>query len=299
MFSLLRFGQWSKSLLVFVPFLLTLNSLEDFGLSVLAFLSFALASSSGYSLNDALDKEFDQSHPEKKTRPVASGLVSKNLAFGIAATLAFLSIMLATTTNFQVVMIVAAYLVFVFVYSTWLKKKPIVDVFVLSSFYLFRLLAGASAISVEVSSWLLSFAFFAFISLGFAKRYTELKASKESTSIPQKMNSPLNGRGYFTGDSSWVLISGISAGTLSILVLALYLDLGRLESGFLQFLIVPLWAFWILRIWLIASREMLQNDPTGFAIRDQLSWFVASAMVLLLIFGQSIEELLEQVWMAI
>mgnify|MGYP002152391692 CR=1 FL=1 len=299
MLSLLRFGQWSKSLLVFVPFLLTLNSMEDLGLSVLAFLSFALASSSGYSLNDALDQEFDKFHPQKKNRPVASGLVSKNSAFGIAAALAVISVLVATEINSQVAIIVVAYLVLVIVYSIWLKKKAIVDVIVLSSFYLFRLLAGASAISVEVSSWLLSFALFAFISLGFAKRYTELRAPKVPSFVPQKMHSTENGRGYLTADSSWVLISGISMGTLSVLVLALYLDLGRLESGFLQFLIVPLWAYWILRMWLTASRETLHHDPTAFAVRDQISWLVALAMVALLIFGQSIEEFLEQAWMAI
>lgn len=89
-------------------------------------------------------------------------------------------------------------------------------------------------------------------------------------------------------DSSWSLVSGISSGVVAILVLALYLDFGRAEGNLLAVALVPLWTYWILRIWLKVGRDELDHDPIAFAIRDRVTIVIGLLMFVFLIFGSVI-----------
>lgn len=283
MLSLMRLRQWSKSILVFVPFLLTLEQADGLLNSFLIFISFGLASSAGYSINDVLDRDSDKLHPHKKYRPVASGTVSVKRAVGFSFFLLVISLTVAFAVNPLALFVIVSYLVLNIAYSVYLKKLAVIDVLVLSLFYILRIFAGAAAIMVEVSNWLLTFAFVAFLSLGFAKRFIELETMKaqngDDSSLQQKV------RGYEFDDSNWSFVSGISLGITSSLVLALYLDLGRTSGDLIEYLIVPLWTYWILRIWLLASRKELHHDPTAFAIKDKVTWLIGGVIFALLIFG--------------
>ena len=296
-FRLGRPLQWSKSLLVFIPLLLTPGSISNFQLGVLSFIGFALASSVGYVVNDILDFESDRLHPEKKYRPVASGAVSFGQALIFAGLLFLTSLIIAIMVGAIFTLVLMFYLVLSISYSVYLKKVQVLDVVILASFYILRIVAGAVAIGVEVSQWLFTFAFLSFLSLGFAKRSVELGAIPklgEVGDLHNRIPNPrLPGRGYKSLDSAWSFISGISSGLVSVLVLALYLDLGRDDNNVFAFALVPIWTYWILRIWLKVGRGELRHDPIAFAIRDRVTFLVGALMFLLLIFGEDLKLILD------
>ena len=168
-----------------------------------------------------------------------------------------------------------------------LKKIVLLDCLVLAGLYTLRVIAGAAAISLGVSFWLLAFSAFLFLSLAFVKRFIELK---ELSAIG--VEKIIHGRGYSNNDMGFVQTLGVSAGFTSVLVLALYIDSTASEQ--LYRLPEMVWGaaavilFWISWIWLKANRGEVHDDPVVFAVTDKVSLAcgaVFSAAVLLGITG--------------
>jgi 4-hydroxybenzoate polyprenyltransferase len=168
----------------------------------------------------------------------------------------------------------ATYVVLTVAYSLRLKQVPIVDVLTLAMLYTLRIMAGAAAIAVPLSFWLLSFSMFIFLSLAFIKRYSELRAASDAGKT-----GLLRGRGYDPQDLALVSSLGGSAGYTAVLVLALYIQDAHTASLYatptIIWLACPLLLFWISRAWLIAHRGKMQDDPIVFALKDRLSWVIA------------------------
>jgi 4-hydroxybenzoate polyprenyltransferase len=169
------------------------------------------------------------------------------------------------------------YLAITLAYSFALKRMPVVDVFTLTGLYVVRMVAGAVATSTVLSSWLLAFALFLFLSLAFVKRYAELMAHPER-------NMP--GRGYRGEDALWMHAIGTSAGYMAVLVLALYVtapDVARLYSRpQMLWALCPLLLFWLTRLWFRAGRRQVHDDPVVEALQDGGSWValaIASGVV--------------------
>ena len=142
--------------------------------AAVALAAFCAAASAVYLFNDLRDREQDRRHPTKRLRPVASGAVGTALASAVSAGLAAASLGAAWTLNSRTVQLVGAYLAVNLCYSMWLKRIVIVDVMVLSSGYLIRVLTGAAAVGVAVSAWLVLCTVFLALFLGFSKRRHEL-----------------------------------------------------------------------------------------------------------------------------
>ncbi len=140
-----------------------------------ALLAFCLASSAVYAFNDCIDAEQDRSHPEKRTRPVASGAISVAEALTIAVLLALAGLAVAAFTTWGVAAAVAGYLALNAAYTLGLKHVPVVDVLALASGFMLRLLAGTAGIGITPSSWLLACGMLLTLFLGFAKRRAELE----------------------------------------------------------------------------------------------------------------------------
>ena len=136
--------------------------------------AFCLASSATYAFNDCVDAEQDRDHPDKRERPVARGAVRKREAYAISAILAVAALALALYASPVAAAIIAIYLVLNLGYTLGLKHMPVVDVFVIASGFMLRILAGTSGIDVEPSQWLLACGFLLTLFLGFAKRRAEL-----------------------------------------------------------------------------------------------------------------------------
>mgnify|MGYP001138196848 CR=1 FL=1 len=174
----------------------------------------------------------------------------------------------------------AGYFALTLGYSLVLKRRAMWDVLALAVLYLARLIAGAVAIGVEVSFWLLCFAMFFFLSLALVKRYNELR---EDRSLPDKPTK-IRGRGYFATDLPLVESMGPAAGYVAALIVALYVYDGTTASMYATpeflWITVPLLLFWISRVWLIAHRGEMHDDPVVFAIRDRTSYLVGALVVL-------------------
>jgi 4-hydroxybenzoate polyprenyltransferase len=162
------------------------------------------------------------------------------------------------------------------VYSFRLKHVAVVDVLVLASLYTVRLVAGAAAIAVPFSAWLLAFSLFFFLSLALLKRFSELDAAVREGLGPDLI------RGYRPADRDVVGQFGVTSGYISILVMALYTnsrDVAALYSnpawlwGF-----CPLLLYWISRIWLAAYRGDMHEDPIIFAVRQVPSYLVVAGL---------------------
>jgi 4-hydroxybenzoate polyprenyltransferase len=163
-------------------------------------------------------------------------------------------------------------------YSFALKRVPMLDVSVLAFLYGLRLAGGAILAGVVLSQWLTAFALFFFFSLSLAKRHTEV--AKKA----QVMSGPIPGRGYHTSDAQLTLPMGVATTACSILIIVLFLVFEAFASGQYSrpdFLwpAPALIALWTQRIWLLAARGELDDDPVSFAVRDKLS-IVLGALLL-------------------
>jgi 4-hydroxybenzoate polyprenyltransferase/phosphoserine phosphatase len=277
----LRLHQWVKNLLVFVPLFTAhlLGSPEDVKAAFLAFILFSICASSAYVLNDVIDVRDDREHPRKRMRPFASGELSLLAGWTCAPILAicaFAAAYLLLPIRFLAAL--AGYYLLTLAYSFFLKKIAMLDVVTLACLYTLRLIAGAATIAVPMSFWLLAFSMFIFASLALIKRYTELRVVSE-----RKAEEKAWGRGYYADDRETLASLGASAGYLSVMVLALYIQdpatIMLYSHPRVIWLACPLLAYWIGRIWLIARRGQMHDDPVVFAIKDRVSWLVGALLV--------------------
>lgn len=172
----LRPKQWVKNLLIFAPliFAQALFNAESVYRAVLMFGSFCLLASATYVVNDILDCEEDRRHPTKKNRPIAAGLVSVNVAWMVAVLTMVFGLLIAWLLGWAALMVALGYLVLTSAYSVYLKRQVLVDVLVLAIGFVLRALAGAVAIGVVFSSWLMVTTLFLALFLALGKRRHEL-----------------------------------------------------------------------------------------------------------------------------
>jgi 4-hydroxybenzoate polyprenyltransferase len=177
-YRLLRPSHWTKNLFVLAPLLFSGRAREvDVAISAgMAFVAFCLAASSVYAFNDVLDRDADRRHPTKRLRPVAAGQITTQQALAVSCLLAVLALLLAQQSHWQTAAWVGLYLGLNLVYSFGLKHVVLLDVFAIASFFVLRLLAGAAAVAVDPSVWLLLCGGLLALYLGFAKRRHELSA---------------------------------------------------------------------------------------------------------------------------
>jgi 4-hydroxybenzoate polyprenyltransferase len=282
----LRPHQWVKNLLVFVPVVLDhkLFHAETMALAATAFIAFCCAASSAYVLNDLLDLEADRSHATKRHRPFAAGALSPGL--GLALFPAFLALAFAVGWSVlpsAFLELLAVYVVVTTAYSVYLKRVAVVDVLLLAGLYTLRVLGGIAATGVRFSTWLLAFAMFLFLSLAFLKRYTEVSAMAGGTA------DQVRGRGYVRGDREWLGSMGGASGYLSVLVLALYINseqvLALYREPLVLWLICPLLLYWTSRMWLLAYRGRIHDDPIVATVRDPASYLLGGLVALVLYFA--------------
>lgn len=277
----LRLHQWAKNLLVFVP-ILAVHKFTDLALlrdSALAFLCFGACASSVYLLNDLLDLEDDRQHRTKRLRPLASGALPVAHALvwmPLLLLLAFGAALHWLPLRFSLVLL--GYYLLTMAYSLWLKRLVMVDVVTLAMLYTVRVVAGAAAIAHPTTFWILAFCTFIFLSLAFVKRYTELHDLKS------KGEGAAPGRGYVAADFELLASLGGSAGYVSVLVLALYINDGAAQGLYRHphwmWLTCPLLLFWLSRVWILAHRGQMNDDPIVFALRDRISRVVGIAAAL-------------------
>ncbi|MET0293808.1 MAG: UbiA family prenyltransferase, partial [Phenylobacterium sp.] len=243
---------------------------------IAALLCLCALASLTYLINDAADIESDRRHWSKHRRPLASGAVSVRAAL----TTAFVGIPLVLATAWLVSPAVALclllYTLITLAYSFALKSIPLVDAMTVGSLFTLRLALGVAAGGLAWSAWLLTFGACFFFSLTLAKRHTELvRAGPGAALVP--------GRGYRADDKALTLAYGIATATASVLLIALYIVeevFPRAAYAHPQWLwfAPPVLFAWSSRVWLLAHRGHMHDDPVVFALRDRVSWALGGVL---------------------
>jgi 4-hydroxybenzoate polyprenyltransferase/phosphoserine phosphatase len=268
--KMMRPHQWAKNTLVFVPLLMShAFSLGTIIMALMAFVSFSLCASSVYILNDLLDITADRQHPTKKRRPFAAGTISvmNGALMGVGLLIAAFTIGAFLSPMYLVAL--SLYYAMTNAYSFLLKRKLMIDVVTLAALYATRLLAGAYALSIPISEWLLAFAVFIFLSLALVKRHSEM-----AMRLDAGLADPTN-RGYRVADLPALIALAASAGYSAIIVFSLYIGNPEITTLYSHprrlYLACPLLIYWISRAIMLSHRREMHDDPVVFALKDRVS----------------------------
>jgi 4-hydroxybenzoate polyprenyltransferase len=265
---LLRPRQWVKNSFVFAPLLFSglITNPESIKLAFSTFVIFCLASSATYVLNDFIDIENDKKHPIKsKSRPLASGLVSKRLALLI---MAFLYTLVATSFLFMIdiSIIVTGYLLLNVVYTFYLKHQPVLDIFTIATGFVLRVLAGAVAIDVPLSSWMF------ITTLSLALYLASIKRRQELTKSGNSARGVLQ---YYS--VNLVEKYAEMAATCAILFYSLFIISDKPDMVYT----IPFVLFGLFRYWFIVETKDSGESPTDALFLDRIlqltifGWIVA------------------------
>ena len=274
----LRPHQWVKNALVFVPAAAAhVVVVEPYLAAAGAFVLLSLIASSGYIVNDMLDIGHDRGHPSKRYRPLAAGKVRFLPLLAIGAVLGAAGVGTSFLMSPAVGTCAVLYLVLAVGYSLWLKRAIFVDVIVLASLYVLRVVAGGVVADVAVSPWLLAFSLFVFVCLAIVKR------RKELADVAARRQQAVLGRGYVAGDAGVMTTFGAASAIGAVIVLALYAQSPDVAMNYarpeLLMLACPLFLYWLGRLLLLANRGAVDDDPVMFAIRDKVSWVTGLFLV--------------------
>lgn len=264
----IRIHQWAKNGLIGLIPLLTVSSLSVTSVFsvVIGFFAMSFLASATYIFNDLLDLSDDRQHPSKCRRPLASGAISVPRGLSISILLAFgaIACLFFLPATFSYVLL--TYFVLTVSYSFFFKRVAIIDVIMLAGLFTIRVIAGASLVEQSISPWLLNFVASFFLSLALVKRYTEVRKKTQ--------NEVLLGRGYNKDDEPLLLSLGIMGTGLALLSLLLYTVIAEnpvIHSQVTRSLLLTILTYWLMRIWFLAHRKELNDDPVLFAVKDKIS----------------------------
>jgi 4-hydroxybenzoate polyprenyltransferase len=279
----MRPSHWIKNAFVAAPLLFSgqFVYLRAWGACLSAVAAFCLLSSGVYLINDICDRNQDRLHPVKRNRPVASGRVS------VAAAVVFAAILLAAGLGISVAVELVrydphqslhgfgltawtlAYLALNLMYSLWLKRHAIIDVVAVAMGFVFRAMAGADAIGVPISPWMVLCAFTLCLFIALTKRRGEIVAlSADKAGVTRAAN-----RDYTLGDIDTMLtISAAMAILTYSLYCVAYRTVSRIGSAHLIWTI-PLVLYGVFRYNRI-TRNAVGGDPVSAVLRDRVMWIV-------------------------
>ena len=260
---LIRIKHWVKDVFIFAPLIFSFNFYKPsyIGRTLIMCAAFCLAASAVYVFNDVTDRQRDRLHPKKKDRPVASGAVSVRSALILAALLLVAAGAVSGILGRSSVLIVLAYIGLNAAYSLLLKNQTFIDVMVIATGFLIRVVAGAIAIDVELSSWMLLTTFFLSLFLGFGKRRKELaEASTGHRAVFQDYSIELL--------NSLIIISA----ALTIITYSLYVVTSKtmIALGRDKFITtIPFVVFGVFRYMFLIYKQNNGGDPAAVLLRDR------------------------------
>jgi 4-hydroxybenzoate polyprenyltransferase len=278
-FVALRPRQWTKNLLLFagIIFAAKLGDLSRWAEAFAAFAAYCAASSASYLANDVRDAPHDRQHPVKRARPIARGEVSPRLAGGLAAVLIVLAFALVVPLGLASILFLCTFFVLQAAYTLSLKHIVLLDVMTIGGLFVVRAAAGAAAVSVRISPWLLLCTALLALFLALAKRRGELGlVGAEATP----------GRPVLEGYSLELvdqLVTIVAAAT--VISYSLYTFSAREHSKALM-VTIPFVVFGVFRYLLLIHRRDLGEEPEEVLLRDLpillciAGWAICAAVIL-------------------
>lgn len=277
----IRVHHWTKNVLIFVPLILAhqWSNASLIAETLVAFVCLLAVTSGTYLLNDIADLNADRQHWSKRSRAMASGRLSIRSGFVLAVALILTGFLAAGLLSLQFASVLLGYFVVTGAYSLGLKRIPLLDTLIIGLLFTSRVVMGAVLLEHSRPAWLLTFAVFLFFSLAVAKRHTEIVRASTSGA------ASLKSRGYEVGDAPLTLALGVSAAMASLVVLVIFILMEMLAGNdyarpeFLSAIPVLL-SIWLGRIWVLAHRGRMNDDPVSFAIRDNVSIGLGAAIAI-------------------
>lgn len=261
----MRPRQWTKNGFVFFALIFDkqLFSIEPFLRTLEGFLLFCLISSAVYLFNDIADVEADRNHPEKRSRPIASGRLPVNAAIAAAIALTAVSLALGYLLAPMFALILAAYLITNLLYSRWLKHVAILDVLIVSSGFVFRVAAGVALITVErFSPWLYMITILFSLYIGLGKRRAELNLLSDGASAHRKV---FDGYTIPLLDQYITIVSG-----MTIIAYSLYtFSAPNLPENHSMMLTIPFVVYGIFRYLQLIQMGHAAGSPDEVALKDR------------------------------
>lgn len=263
---LIRVSQWVKNAFVFLPLFFngSFLNVESLRLTVIAFISFCLASSAIYCVNDVKDAAQDRLHPKKCMRPVASGKIGVTeaivTAMGLCAGALVVSGMLLPAGCIGVIIL---YLLLNLLYTFQLKRKPVIDMFVIAVGFVLRLWIDGIACEIELSPWIVSMTFLLMLFLAVAKRYDDVRLREEGVDVKRSST-----KGY-TLDFLRQMLGLLAAVTLvCYLMYTLSVETPKAEGGRYLYLTTIFVLYGIMRYLQITIVKCESGDPTEVVMKD-------------------------------
>jgi len=257
----MRPKQWMKNVLIFTALIFDekLLDLQAFLVTCAGFILFSLVSSSVYLLNDITDVEADRQHPKKKNRPIASGDLNISTARWAVVVLLLVAIALAYILSPGFCLLLLIYLILNLIYSRWLKHIVIIDVFVLASFYVIRVVAGLTLIEVtRFSPWLYVVTTLLALYIGLGKRRAELTLLSDGAQSHRKV---LDGYSLPLLDQYITIVSATTVVAYSLYTFSA----PNLPANHAMMLTIPFAIYGILRY-----LYLIQNKQGGGAPEEEL-----------------------------
>jgi 4-hydroxybenzoate polyprenyltransferase len=273
----MRPRQWPKNLLVFAGVLFAAKYDEPgkWAAAVAAFAAYCAASSAAYLVNDVLDAQEDRLHPLKRNRPVASGALSAERALGVAALLAVLAVAVMAWFGWASVAYVTGFLALQAVYSYRLKQVVLIDVMAIAALFVIRAAAGAEAVDVRISPWLIVCTALLALFLALAKRRGELVSRAENG----------GGRAVLAG-YSFPLVDQLVSIVAACTIVAYSLYTFEAREGSAMMATIPFVVFGLFRYLMLMHREDLGEEPESVLLSDVpilatiALWALTSALIL-------------------
>ena len=273
----MRPRQWTKNLLLYagIIFAAELDDPQRWIQATAAFVAFCLASSAAYIYNDVRDAPHDRLHPLKRGRPIASGAVRPRRALNVAGILATLAFAIAAPLGWGSLAFIAGFLGLQVAYSLGLKNIALIDVMAISALFVIRAAAGAEAVDVPISPWLLICTALLALFLALAKRRGELV----STGTDGPGRPVLSGYSFGLVDQ---LVSIVAACT--IVAYSLYTFEAREGSAMMA--TIPFVVYGLFRYIQLMHREDLGEEPENVLLADLpilatiAAWAIVSAAIL-------------------
>jgi 4-hydroxybenzoate polyprenyltransferase len=278
----LRPRQWAKNLFVFAGLVFSQQLLTPKAWTAgAAFLLFCALSGAIYLLNDVADAEKDRLHPEKRRRPVASGALPRGLAIAVGVALIAVALVLSFRLSLDFGLVAAAYAVLLTAYSVWLKRLVILDVLTVAIGFVLRAVAGAVAIEVDISGWLLICTVLVALFLALGKRRHEYLTLHGDAAAHRPILAEYS-EGFLDQ-----MIAVVTASTVT--AYALYTmspeTVAKFHSRLLP-LTLPFVLYGVFRYLYLLYRRQLGGNPSDLFLQDRalivntLCWILALIVIL-------------------
>ena len=262
--SLIRIRSWVKNLIVFAPlFFSTRMEWHNLIINALpAFISFCLASGSIYIFNDLTDIPYDRTHPLKKLRPLAAGKISRAKASWLSVSLLLTSLVISWLTKPVVLWAIGSYVILNLLYSLFLKKFSLIDLFVISLGFIFRIMAGSLATGVVLSDWIILLTLLLSVLLILGKRRQDIQIGVEGIPLRPSL------RGYSKNyiDLMMVLVAAAMVTTYIMYSISPELE-SRIQSNY--FKLTSLWIILaVLRFFQLIFVFQKTENPIELFLKD-------------------------------